>query len=284
MDPTAVRQPMQLRWDDYRRDFQWYATPARGRDCHRLEYPPLKADSFHANLVVVPCAQAVLDQTQPGDTIYLGTEGELEFTIGQQVFLLKPMDLLAIPVGTAYSYANVGLTNAIMLGTFAAAPVSGAVSGKVEHMVWQEYRARFGWTLPLAEQWGYHRGSGPLIAPPGLRGHTVRMPMAQSTPWHHVPRDLYFMVLQGEIEFGAGGKVWTLLPYDLLLVPAGTPYRYRNNKLAETVFYSMGGKLPPGKKGVYFTEDPGWPIRTNAPTFRVELDPYGDARLVANAA
>ena len=258
--------------------------PSASRDRHRLEHPPLKADSFHANLVAVPCALAVLDQTHPGDTIYLGAEGELEFTIGQQVFLLKPRDLLAIPVGTVYSYANVGLANAVMLRTFAADPEPGAVSGKVEHMVWQEYRARFGWTLPLAEQWGYNRGSGPLIAPPGLRGHTVRMPMAQSTPWHHVPRDLYFMVLQGEIEFGAGGKVWTLLPYDLLLVPAGTPYRYRNNKLAETVFYSMGGKLPPGKKGVYFTEDPGWPIRTNAPTFRVELDPYGDARLVANAA
>ena len=46
----------------------------------------------------------------------------------------------------------------------------------------------------------------------------------------------------------------------------------------------MGGKLPPGKKGVYFTEDPGWPIRAHALAFLVELDPYGDACLVANAA
>ena len=246
--------------------------PSASRDRHRLEHPPLKADSFHANLVAVPCALAVLDQTHPGDTIYLGAEGELEFTIGQQVFLLKPRNLLAIPVGTVYSYANVGLANAVMLRTFAADPEPGAVSGKVEHMVWQQYSARFGWTLPLAEQWGYHRG------------HTVRIPMAQFTPWHHVPLDLYFMVLQGEIEFGAGGKVWKLLPYDLLLVPAGTSHQYPNNTLAETLFYSMGGKLPPGKKGVYFTEDPDWPIRAHALAFLVELDPYGDACLVANAA
>ena len=114
----------------------------------------------------------------------------------------------------------------------------------------------------------------------GLRGHTVRMPMAQSTPWHHVPRDLYFMPIRGEIEFGAGGQVWRLQPYDMLHVAAGVPYQYRNSTLSETQFYSMGGKLPAGKKGVYYSEDPGWPPRPDTPTFRVELDPYGDARLV----
>jgi len=72
-------------------------------------------------------------------------------------------------------------------------------------------------------------------------------------------------------------------PMDLLLLPAGTPYTYTNYSRAETLFFSIGGKLPPGKKGIYFSADPGWPIRPDAPTMQVEIDPHGDARVVSGA-
>ncbi len=105
------------------------------------------------------------------------------------------------------------------------------------HMVWDTYRRDFRWTLPLAEQWGYHRGSGPLIISDGLRGHTVRMPTGQTTPWHHAARDMLF----------------------------------------------IGGKLPPGKKGTYYAEDPGWPVRADAATIEVFVDQHGDAKVVDKA-
>jgi hypothetical protein len=60
------------------------------------------------------------------------------------------------------------------------------------------------------------------------------------------------------------------------LIPAGVPYTYTNYGLDEVVFLSIGGKLPVGKKGTYFTRDPGWPIQADAPKMDVELDAAGD--------
>ena len=182
MKTTAVRQSARKLWEAYRSDFRWHAMPARGSECNRLEYPPLGTDSFRAHLAVVTCAQPLLEQSQPGDTIYLNAESSLSSTSGRSYFCTIRWTCSPISVDKVYSYANVGLVNDVVLDTSTHAHAAGMTLGKVKHMVLEEYRSRFGWTLPLAEQLGYLCGSGPLIAPTGLRGHTVRMPMAQTTP------------------------------------------------------------------------------------------------------
>ena len=279
----ARGDPVYQRWQDYRRAFSWHGS---GNNARRLEYPAVEAALVRSHLIVVPAAQACPERRDDGDVVYLAAAGEVEFTVGANRFLLKPLDIITVPAGTTYGYANLGLANAILCGVFAK-PAQGergaskASSGSAPlHMVWEQYRRDFRWTLPLAERWGYHRGSGPLIISDGLRGHTVRMPPGQTTPWHAPARDMVFMGISDEVEFKAGGHEWPLGPRDFLIVPAGTPYTYTNYGLAECVFFSIGGKLEPGKKAIYYADDPGWPVRSDARIIEVEIDKHGDARVV----
>lgn len=273
-----TRSPFYQLWKDYRRNLRGVG---RGSGYRRIEYPDVPGATFSGRLIVLPTGQAAEAETRDGDTVFLLSHGEVEFTVGGRHFALGPLDLLAIPAGVQFEYLNAGLEDAILCGLFAHRDEDiQEGSTEVEHMEWRNYRRDFRWTLPWAERWGFHRGSGPLIRPPGLRGHTVRMPIAQSTPWHFAPRDLMFMPIDGEIEFEAGGEAWPLEQFDMLLIPAFTPYRYSNYGLKEVIFLSIGGKLEPGKKGAYFASDPGWPIRSDAEMLDVEIDPYGDARVI----
>jgi quercetin dioxygenase-like cupin family protein len=286
---VAKGDPVYMRWDDYRGAFNWISGPENTQGTHRIEYPAVEAPMARGRLLLVPTAQSAPTQTSDNDTAYLGIEGEVEFRIGSRTILVKPLDIIGIPAGTAYSYVNVGLANAQLCGIYAKSggPATSGAGSKTTleptHMKWEEYRRDFHWTLPLAEHWGYHRGSGPLIMMEGLRGHTVRMPTGQTTPWHYAARDMLFMGISDEVEFKAGNKKMPLGPRDWIIVPAGTPYTYTNYGLKECLFFSIGGKLPAGKKGTYFSEDPGWPIRADAPTMTVEIDAHGDARVVSGS-
>jgi len=285
LESIAKGDPVYQPWQAYRRAFKWAAGQDKGSGFQRLEYPTLEAPLVRGQLLVLPTGQGAPLQTRQTDTVYLCVEGELEFVVGDAIFALNPLDLISIPAGTSYRFINVALAQA--QACFIEAKNDGAAASAVvsktpaapNHMVWERYRRDFRWTLPLAEKWGYHRGSGPLIISDGLRGHTVRQPPGQSTPWHYAPRDMLFMGIHHEVEFKAGGREFRLAPLDFLLIPAGTPYQYTNYALSEVVFLSIGGKLPPGKKGTYFASDPGWPIRADAPVIKVVIDKYGDARV-----
>jgi quercetin dioxygenase-like cupin family protein len=280
---SSLPEPTYLRWQDYRRSFKWRTAQGKSWGANLLEYPPVEGPSFSSRLFMLPVAQTISEERDTGDVVFLGIEGDVEFNVGSEPVLLKPLDLLSVPANTVYTYVNIGLTDALMCGVFAKndAPQSASTqpTGKPQHMIWNDYRRDFHWTLPLAERWGYHRGSGPLIIAEMLRGHTARMPTAQTTPWHFSPRDMLFMGIRNEVEFAAAARKWPLGRFDFLLLPAGTPFIYTNFGLDEALFFSIGGELPPGRKGSYFAEDPGWPIRADARTLDVEIDPYGDARI-----
>jgi quercetin dioxygenase-like cupin family protein len=276
---ATVRNPFYQKWEDYRRAFRWEGSEA---GFHRMEYPEVPGATFDGRLLVLPLGQAAAAETAKGDVVYQVIDGDVEFTIDGTLYKSGYLDLIAVPAGKQCSYVNVGLTPAILLGLFAHSDeASFDPSLRVEHMVWKEYRREFHWTLPFAERWGFHRGSGPLIRPPGLRGHTVRMIPGQSTPWHYAPRDLMFMPIKGEVEFESANNVYPLARFDMLLVPAFTPYKWSNYGLEEVVFQSIGGKLEPGKKGAYFDGNPGWPIREDAKRLSIEIDPYGDAKITS---
>jgi quercetin dioxygenase-like cupin family protein len=287
---VAKGEPLYQRWQDYRRSFSWSNAANGGAESGSrfVQYPAIEGPLVSGRVLMLPAAQSFGPRSHDTDTVYLGLEGETEFTVGEATYLVKPLDMLCIPAGSSYRCTNSDLANAVLGGIYAKhdasqpkSPASAKPGAAPTHMVWERYRRDFHWTLPWAERWGYHRGSGPLIMADGLRGHTVRIPPGQSTPWHFAPRDLVFMGIQNEVEFKAAGREFPLTRYDLLIVPGGTPYRYTNYGLTECVFLSIGGKLPPGKKGIYFTSDPGWPIRADAERISVEIDPYGDARVIA---
>ncbi len=282
----AKGEPVYQRWQDYRAMAKWASGAAGASGEQRLEFPATEASLVRGRLIMVPTGQAAPAQSHEADTVYLTVEGEVEITIDSANYALKPLDLISVPAGSSYSFSNHALVNALVCEISAKNDAAGrkpAAKQEANHMVWERYRRDFSWTLPLAEHWGYHRGSGPLIITDGLRGHTVRQPPGQSTPWHYAARDMLFMGIYNEVEFKAAGKEFPLGPLDFLLIPAGTPYTYTNYALAEVVFLSIGGKLPPGKKGTYFAEDPGWPIRADARKIEVIIDKAGDAKVVESS-
>jgi len=287
----AQGNPVYQPWQEYRRAFSWRIGARGETELRHIEYPSVEAPLVKAQLLMLPIAEASDRRSSDVDAVFLCVEGEAEFTVGSTTFVLKPLDLLSVPAGWEYEFANPGLSNSLLCGVFAknqdARPaVSGSSSPPAapQHMIWAKYRRNFRWTLPWAEQWGFHRGSGPLIISDGLRGHTVRQPPGQSTPWHSPARDMVFMGIQHEVEFKAAGRDCPLGPLDFLIIPAGTPYQYTNYGLSEAVFFSIGGKLPPGQKATYFVSDPGWPIRGDVEELIVEIDGHGDARVTGTKA
>lgn len=282
----VLREPGYMLWQDFRRDLRRVVQDQKGWGHHRIDYPAIQGADFQGYWTSLPTANAYADHREKGDVVYLSVEGDLEITVDGQRHVLQSLDMLAVPAHALRSIVNVGRPDGFYFAIYSDGKDTGGKqdpAAKPEHMTWTESRRDFHWTLPLAERWGYHRGSGPLIRPVALRGHLVRMPAAQHTPWHYAPRDLMFTVIDNEIEFSCAGRNFPLKPQDMLLIPAGTPYIYTNYTRRETLFLSIGGKLPPGRKSRYFTENPGWPPRPDAPTMEVEIDIYGDAKVVSGA-
>lgn len=277
VDESSRRQSIFRCWRNYKREVQ---ITGSGPAFERLLFPEVPGASFSGRLVVVPPGRQAESVTGLADKVFLVVDGETDFCSGGAWHGLTKLDMISIPAGNSFHYLNGGFENAILCEVSAHdEPVERPHDLGVEHWRWQEYRRDFHWTLPLAESPGFCRGSGPLVKPPQLRGHTVRLPANQTSPWHYAARDLLFLVVDGEIEFECGGQRYEMEKLDFLLIPALMPYKYTNFGLVEELHLSIGGKLEPGKKGVYFHEDPGWPVRADAKTMPVEIDIYGDAKI-----
>jgi mannose-6-phosphate isomerase-like protein (cupin superfamily) len=93
------------------------------------------------------------------------------------------------------------------------------------------------------------------------KGHMNWVPPGQGSPWHSVPRDLIFFVLDGRVEISAANTTYDLLPCDLLLVRADTPFAYRNPGNADAFYFDGGGPVRQLEAtNVYYESDPRWPV------------------------
>lgn len=273
---AGVRKPVCLRWEDAHRKFDWVSSEDGQPEFRWLEYPFVQGNHIGGRLLMVPSAHHRV-ATEATDSMLYCTEGHVEVTIGDRTHELKRFELLSIPADTPYRCTNYTFSPAL----FCLIVADGKDGdGKPGHLVWENYRRDFQWTLPLADQFGYHRASGPFLDNGTLHAHTAWQLAGQSTPWHLVPRDLLFVGTHNSVEFQAAGRRWPLGPRDILLMPAETPYAYTNYGVSEAIFLSIGGKTLPGKKGAYFTGDPGWPARPDAERLVTETDIYGNARVI----
>ena len=73
------------------------------------------------------------------------------------------------------------------------------------------------------------------------------LPPGQGCPKHDFGGDVVVLALEGEVEFavhdGDRTTAYRLEPNDMLLLPAGVPYEYRNSGPGEASFASIAGRV-----------------------------------------
>jgi hypothetical protein len=83
-----------------------------------------------------------------------------------------------------------------------------------------------------------------------------------------------FFGCQGVTEFHAAGRRWSLEPFDILGLYSHTPYIYSNTGLEFGLFLAFASyPHPPGEHAVYWSDDPGWPLREDASDIELETVP-----------
>jgi quercetin dioxygenase-like cupin family protein len=75
---------------------------------HRGLYDRLEGTNFRAGIVVLPFGQTSPPHDYNGEHIIFALEGEVEFSFERVQHRLGANDMLFIPAGAVYGYANVG--------------------------------------------------------------------------------------------------------------------------------------------------------------------------------
>ncbi|MGW4335718.1 cupin domain-containing protein [Rhodococcus koreensis] len=228
----------------------------------------MDSSDLQGRLVRVPAGQASPLHRTPADTIFVALAGEVEFTVGEDRALLKPFDLMQIPGDAPRSYFNFGLTDAIFFAVQARPPQGQPYEViyrqdeleagwtapddlDVTHLKWEDYRRQIIYRGGLVHQFGSHRGVFPHIQATSMKGHVVRVPGGQSSPWHTVGGDVTFVGLHGEIEVYADKEVYSLGPLDVLVLPPPM-YALQNVGLSDGLYFSINAKSPTPTKIEYF--------------------------------
>jgi len=266
--PEALSGPIHFPWESVRRTLDWKLPHADRFGFHRGMYTPMNSSDVQARLVRVPAGQSSPVHRSSAETVIVGLIGEVEFSIGGERALMTARDLLQVPADMPRSYLNVGLTDAIF---FAAQPrpEPGTAHGvtyredesaagwsapddvNVSHLRWEDYRRQVIYRGGFVQQFGSHRGIHPHIQGTTIKGHVVRVPGGQGSPWHTVGGDVIFLGLHGEFEVYAEKQAFALGPMDVLVLPPPM-YALQNVGLSEGLYFSINTKSGTATKMEYF--------------------------------
>ena len=103
------------------------------------------------------------------------------------------------------------------------------------------------WNSPRADEPGYGRAFIEGLSATNFMVNILVLPIGQGCPRHDFGGDVVVLVLEGEIEFlvhvGSEPSVYALEPNDMLLLPAGVSYEYRNAGAGSATFASIAGRV-----------------------------------------
>lgn len=116
-------------------------------------------------------------------------------------------------------------------------------AGRGAFMVASSDLAEIQWDLPLAATAGHMRA----IAR-GVRGASCSvgigvLPVGQRSPVHSSSAEHLLLGLDGLIVFRVGEDEFELGPMDLLFIPAGPQYEYRNAGFTQASFVDVLGRV-----------------------------------------
>ena len=262
------RSPILHRWQDYRRTINWQSMGAVDWGRHYGTHEPVCTSTLQAQVVRIPAGQATPVLSANGDHFTVQLVGEVCLIIGEQRWTVKPYDIVTIPAGTPHFYRNSGIEDVLFYLGYerpeqggyelvaledSDARLRATPGAEVTHLRWEEYRRRIVYRGALSERNGYHRGVYPFVETAGMRGHAVRVPAGQGSPWHTGGADLLFLGLRGELEFYAdpdAPKAYPVGPCDILMVPDAF-YGDQNVGFEDAIYLSMSAKSETREKPVY---------------------------------
>ena len=103
------------------------------------------------------------------------------------------------------------------------------------------------WNSPRADEPGYGRAFIEGVGATNFMVNILVLPLGQGCPRHDFGGDVVVLALAGQVEFvvhdGGNSTAYTLEPNDMLLLPAGVPYEYRNSGLEQASFASIAGRV-----------------------------------------
>jgi quercetin dioxygenase-like cupin family protein len=99
------------------------------------------------------------------------------------------------------------------------------------------------WRSPRADEIGFRRGFVEGVSATSFMVNVLVLPPGQGCPRHDFGGDVVALVLEGKVEFVADAQSYELEPHDMLLLPAGVVYAYRNVGDGEARFVSIAGRV-----------------------------------------
>ena len=254
-------QPVYRRWKDYRRMITWKSPDEPTWGSRQGVYPPLETSQLQAQVVRIPAGQGAPLYQAPSELIIVQVVGQLDFTIGTELHIVKPFDMLVLPANTPHEVFNAEFEDALFFVVhdrppagepYSTDPFGGAeqsseppTDAEITHLKWDDYRRQVDYRGGLSGVYGYHRGVYPIVETATMRGHPVRVPGGQGSPWKTVRGDAIYIGLVGEVEIYGNSfdepEAYPLGPLDLLMMPPPVG-AFQNPGLSDAVFFVVAGK------------------------------------------
>ena len=275
------RKPILRPWDEYRHTLTWKSTASQAWGFRAGLYEPIQSSQLQAHVVWLPGGHAAPVHRASTDLILVQLTGELDLIFREVPRRVRPCDMLVIPANTPYALINSGFDDTMFFAVHERSPDGGPLSTtyrlhpaeegweapadvEITHLEWESYRRQVHYRGGLSEIYGYHRGVYPIVETDAMRGHPVRVPAGQGSPWKTVPGDGIFVGMVGEVELYGNSftdtKAYLVGPRDLLMMP-GPVWALQNPGLTDAVYFSVSAKPSTPFKMTYFEPAvPGNPI------------------------
>lgn len=97
--------------------------------------------------------------------------------------------------------------------------------------------------LPKSDVFGHHRGLYDRIEGTSFRAGILVLPFGQTSPPHDYNGEHIIFQLEGDVEFNFEHASFLLTPCDMLFIPAGAVYGYKNVGRGDVRFVTIIGKV-----------------------------------------
>jgi quercetin dioxygenase-like cupin family protein len=112
-EPVAMNRMRIVRWEAYRRDFQWDHAESDTWGSRRCTYPDLNWLGVRGRIVKIPPAHTGVTNLAT-DAVVVGLSGKMDFQVGSVTYQVGALDALAVSPNILLEYVNGGMCDALL--------------------------------------------------------------------------------------------------------------------------------------------------------------------------